>query len=139
MRVVLDTNILLVSISEHAKHHWVYSSLLNQKYELAVSNSILYEYEEKIGEHWNTEVALMVIRTLLELPNVVHALINFEFGLISKDPDDNKFVDCAVSSNAQYLVSNDNHFSILERVDFPKIRVIRMEEFKKVLSNDKMS
>lgn len=139
MRVVLDTNILLVSVSERAKHHWVYNSLLSQRYELAVSNSILNEYEEKIGEHWNAEVAVMVIRTLLELPNVIRTLINFEFGLISKDPDDNKFVDCAVASNARYLVSNDNHFSVLKRIDFPKVKVIKMEEFKEVLSNDKMS
>lgn len=139
MRVVLDTNILLVSVSERAKHHWVYNSLLSQRYELAVFNSIFNEYEEKIGEHWNAEVAVMVIRTLLELPNVIRTLINFEFGLISKDPDDNKFVDCAVASKARYLVSNDNHFSVLKRIDFPKVKVIKMEEFKEVLSNDKMS
>ncbi|GJM36525.1 MAG: hypothetical protein DHS20C18_55260 [Saprospiraceae bacterium] len=133
MRVVIDTNILLVSISDRSKHHWVYKSLLDQKYEMAISNSILNEYEEKIGQHWHPEVAQTVIRTLLELPNVIPTLINFEFGLIAKDPDDNKFVDCAVASNARYLVSNDNDFSILKRIDFPKIAVIKMEEFKEVV------
>jgi|SRR5680860_201673 len=120
MRVVLDTNILLVSISERAKHHWVYRSLLYQKYEMAISNSILHEYEEKIGEHWNAEVAQMVIKTLLELPNVIPTLINFEFGLIYNDPDDNKFVDCAVAGNAKYLVSNDNDFSVLKKNQIPQ-------------------
>lgn len=82
MRVVLDTNILLVSISDRSKHHWVFKSLLEQKYELAISNSILNEYEEKIGEHWHPEVAQSVVRTLLELPNVIPTLINFELNSI---------------------------------------------------------
>src|SRR5665811_898516 len=106
---------------------------------MAISNSILHEYEEKIGEHWNAEVAQMVIKTLLELPNVIPTLINFEFGLIYNDPDDNKFVDCAVAGNAKYLVSNDNDFSVLKKIKFPKIEVIKMEEFKEVLWNDKLS
>lgn len=135
MRIVLDTNILLVAISDRSKHHWVYKSLLEGKYELAVTTSILNEYEEKIGEHWHPDVAQAVIRTLLELPNVFPTIIHFEFALISKDPDDNKFVDCAVAGNARYLVSNDTDFSVLQQIDFPKVEVIRMDAFKAVLKN----
>lgn len=135
MKVVLDTNILLVSISDRSSHHWVYKSLLDQKYELAVSNSILNEYEEKIGEHWHPDVAEAVIRTLLELPNVVPTHINFALNLIDSDPGDNKFVDCAFASNSRYLVSTDKDFSILKRIGFPKIEVLKMDEFKEVLDN----
>jgi uncharacterized protein len=133
MRVVLDTNILLVSVSIRSKYHWVYRSLLDQKYEIAVSNSILNEYEEKIGEHWHPDVAKDVIRALLELPNVIPTLISFEFGLIVQDPDDNKFVDCVVASNADYLVSNDKDFSVLKSISFPQVRVLSISEFKEII------
>jgi predicted nucleic acid-binding protein len=41
-----------------------------------------------------------------------------------------KFVDCAISANADYIVSNDKHFNILKSVGFPKIEVVNIETFK---------
>ena len=43
--------------------------------------------------------------------------------LITADPDDNKFVDCAVTAGATNIVSNDRHFRELERYDFPRVDV----------------
>lgn len=116
MRVVLDTNVLLVAVSTRSKHHWVYQALLEERFELAVTDGILNEYEEKIGQHWHPEVASAVIRSLLELPNVVPVKVSFELRLITSDPDDNKFVDCAFEGNAHYLGSNDNDFTVLKEV-----------------------
>lgn len=47
-----------------------------------------------------------------------------------------KFADLAISTNAQYLVSNDKHFNIFERIDFPPLNVIKLQSFKKVLEID---
>jgi uncharacterized protein len=47
MLVVLDTNVLLVSISDRSKTHWIYEKLIEGEYELAITNSILNEYQEK--------------------------------------------------------------------------------------------
>lgn len=46
MRVVIDTNALLVSISSKSKYHPIYQAVLNGSIELCFSNSILEEYEE---------------------------------------------------------------------------------------------
>jgi uncharacterized protein len=51
MLVVLDTNVLLVSVSNRSKVHWIYEKLINGEYELAVTNSISNEYQEKIEQH----------------------------------------------------------------------------------------
>lgn len=32
------------------------------------------------------------------------------------DPDDNKFIDCYVAAYADYLVTNDNHFNVLQQI-----------------------
>ena len=134
LRVVIDTNVLLVAISSKSEYHWIFKNLLNGSYELYISNEILMEYEEIISSKFNSEVAQDVLRALLMLPNVLQTAIYFKWNLISEDPDDNKFVDCAVSANVDYLVSNDNHFSILESIDFPKISIIKAKEFKDVLN-----
>ena len=56
---------------------------------------------------------------------------HYRWNLISKDPDDNKFVDCAIFGNADFIVSDDKHFKELENVDFPKVLVVRLDEFAK--------
>ena len=43
--------------------------------------------------------------------------------LIQLDSDDNKFVDCCITANAQYIVSNDRHFDILKHIEFPHVNV----------------
>ncbi len=132
MKIVLDTNVLLVAISDRSKHHWLYRSLIDGKYEIFVTNEILNEYEEKISEHWKPEVAQAVIKTLLELPNVHLTNIYYNLRMIYKDPDDNKFVDFACAANCDYLVSNDKHFNILKEDKFLKIKVLKLEEFKEI-------
>lgn len=133
MLAVIDTNVLLVSVSDRSKYHWLYKSIVENKFSIAVTHDILTEYEEKIAEHWHPAVAANVIRVLLELPNVRLATSYFNLNIITADPDDNKFVDCAVASNADYIVTNDNDFNILKRINFPTIRVINMDAFKEVV------
>jgi len=70
LRIVLDTNILLVSISSRSLYHWIFQKLLNGEYELYVTTEILIEYEEMIASKYNETVAKEVLRALLKLPNV---------------------------------------------------------------------
>ena len=49
-----------------------------------------------------------------------------------KDEDDNKFVDCAIAANADYLITQDKDFNILKQIDFPKINIVRLDEFKEI-------
>jgi predicted nucleic acid-binding protein len=57
----------------------------------------------------------------------------FKWNLIVNDKDDNKFVDCYLISNGNVLVSNDKHFECLKEIDFPKVNVIRIDDFRDIL------
>jgi putative PIN family toxin of toxin-antitoxin system len=129
-RFVLDTNILLVSISSKSKYHWIYQSLLQQKYEIAITNDILMEYEEIISNKYSKSVAKNVIRNLLLSNNVKQTEIFYNWDLIQQDKDDNKFVDCAIASNADYIVTNDKHFNCLDEVEFPIVKCLNIDQFK---------
>jgi putative PIN family toxin of toxin-antitoxin system len=135
LRIVLDTNILLVSVSSRSKYHWIFQKILNGVFDLYVTTEILAEYEEIIASKYNEVVAENVLRALLKLPNVHRQTIYYHWNLISTDPDDNKFADCAVSANAHYLVSNDKHFRVLAKVGFPKIEVLTMEAFEAIFNS----
>jgi len=82
----------------------------------------------------NEAIAKNVIRTLLLLPNVKYVNVFFHWNLIEADPDDNKFVDCAMFANANYIVTEDKHFNVVKSIDFPKVNVINIEYFRKLIS-----
>jgi len=128
--IVLDTNILLVSISSKSPYHCIFEQLVKGAYELSVTTEILMEYEEIIARKFNKEVAKDVIRTLLTLPNVKRIIVYYQWNLIKSDSDDNKFVDCAVSANADMIVTQDKHFNVLKKVDFPSVNISSIADFK---------
>lgn len=133
MRIVLDTNILLVSVSDKSATHWLFDAFKKKKFELAYTTEILAEYEEQFSNHWNTKIAEVVVASSLELPNGIATTVHYQLNLITYDPDDNKFVDCAFASNADYLVTEDNDFDVLKKIDFPLIRVLTLKDFKQIL------
>jgi len=139
MRVVLDTNVLLVSIPKRSPYRLIFDSLLNKQFHLIISNDILSEYMEIIGKKSNETVATNIIEMLLTLQNVQKQEIFFKWNLIDADKDDNKFVDCAISGGADYLVSNDKHFNCLKIVAFPKLSVLSVDEFMGLLARLKDS
>lgn len=133
MKIVLDTNILLVSISKRSKYYWVFEAFLSQQYQLIVTTDILHEYEEIIGQHMGKEVANTVLQIIENAPNVQIITRYYKWRLIEQDPDDNKFVDCAIAGNAHYLVSHYRHFKVLETIDFPKVKVVDIISFENLL------
>ncbi len=136
MLVVIDTNVLLVSISSKSKFHWLYRLILDKKINIAITTDILAEYEEQLAFHWNPLVSVSVIRSLTELSTVLFTTVYYNLNLISIDEDDNKFVDCAFASNADYIITNDSHFNILKKIDFPSIPILRLDEFEKLLEGN---
>ncbi len=138
MVAVIDTNVLLVSISERSRFHWLYKVILEKKIIIAFTNDILIEYEEQISSHWNLNVATNVIRSIIELSTGKLTVAYFSLNLIKNDADDNKFVDCAFAANADYIVTNDRDFDILKTISFPSIKVVSMQQFKEILISEKI-
>lgn len=129
MRIVLDTNILLVSIPKKSKYRVIFDALLQKKFTLVVSNEILNEYEEIISKKINHIVARNITNMLVSLSSVEKTEIYYNWNLIESDKDDNKFTDCAIAGNAHYLVSNDSHFNVLKDFEFPEVPLLKIEEF----------
>ena len=118
-KFVLDTNCLLITLPSKSPYHLVWQSFIDEQLTLCVSNEILLEYEEIISQKTSSYFADSVINTILNKPNVIKVSPTWRFDIIKTDPDDNKFVDCAVCSGAEYIVSNDSHFNILKETYFP--------------------
>ena len=133
--IVLDTNCLLQIIARKSKTHFLWKGFLDGNYCLCYTTEILEEYEEIITQKANHLIAKMILEIITQAPNTKKINAHYRWGLITQDPDDNKFVDCAVVANADFIVSDDKHFKELESIDFPKVVVVRLEEFAKLYLN----
>jgi putative PIN family toxin of toxin-antitoxin system len=132
--VVLDTNCLVQMISVHSPYRIGWQAFRDGLYILCVSNEILCEYEEILERLANSIVAHNIVNAIMRSPYTRLFDPNYRFGLIEQDYDDNKFVDCAVIAGADYIVSEDSHFSVLADIPFPKVNVVRLKEFIEDLS-----
>jgi uncharacterized protein len=129
-RVVLDTNAIINALPIRSEFKIVMDSIFDESYDLCVSTEILLEYEEKLRQFFGDQLAQNFLNALDFLPNIQRTDVYFRMGMISKDLDDNKFVDCAFSANAHVLVSDDRHFKVLKKAIFPKINLLKLAEFK---------
>ena len=128
-RIVLDTNCLLMAISARNRYHQIWQSFLEGRYILCFSTEMLEEYEGVLARNINSRIAQYVLSALLNRRNVRLINVYFKFGLIAADPDDNKFVDCAIAANARFIVTEDKHFEALKEVDFPRVDIIGIDAF----------
>ena len=136
MKVVLDTNVLLASFSRNSPHRLVMDEFRNHTYSLCLTTEILLEYEEKLLEKFSFEAASLFMEALPDRSNVEWVNIYYKWNLVYPDLDDNKFVDCAVASNADYLVTNDRDYRPLKKLAFPKLTILKIEEFIEILRNN---
>jgi putative PIN family toxin of toxin-antitoxin system len=117
MRVCIDTNSLLPLFGSRSTFADIKNALLTGSLELAVSTAILLEYEEVVArlsgrERWNQIAALFEVMDGLH-GNIHRVDSTFQFHVITADPDDNKFSDCAIAGRAEFVVTDDQHFAPL--------------------------
>ncbi len=133
MKIVLDTNCLVNVIMPGSFNNEVWQAFRAGRYVLCVTNEILFEYHEILSRRFNLLIANSLLKEIIETPNMERVNPSFRFNLITADPDDNKFVDCAITAGATFIVSNDRHFAELESYDFPKVDVRSLSEFLEIV------
>jgi putative PIN family toxin of toxin-antitoxin system len=135
MKIVLDSNILLVAIGKKSRYRPIWNAFIEAKINLIVSDDVLYEYEEIMQQRSAPGVAEIMMDIFIESPQVIYQQIYYSWNLIKQDPDDNKFFDIAVAANADYLVTNDAHFNAVKQIAFPSVKIISADEFLNIVQN----
>ena len=131
--IVLDTNCLLQALPSKSSYHKIWTDVLDGKISLCVNTDILEEYEEVISRKSTSEIARNIVEAIANLSTTTFQNTYVHFELLPADSDDNKFVDCAVASDAEYIVTNDKHFNPLKEIPWPKVEIIKITEFIKQL------
>lgn len=132
MRVCIDTNALVQLFGRNEVGRPIRDALLAGRIDLAVSNEILFEYEEAITllsgrARWQQVERFLTVLYYLH-GNVLFIEPHFRFAVVTADPDDNKFSDCAIAAEANYIITSDRHFDALIGAGY-KPRPITPEAF----------
>ncbi len=132
MRVCLDTNVLLQLFGTRRKYAPIIDALVDGRVELALSNEILLEYEEILTELSGSARWQQVDQFLHQLSalrgNVLFVEPHYRFAVVTGDPDDDKFVDCAIAAEADHVITWDRHFDALACAGY-KPRPITPDQF----------
>ena len=117
MTVCIDTNVVLGMFGRAGPWLALRKALISGQLVWAVTTDILLEYEEVAAREIGGTAALQLIRFIDLLDqtrgNVRRVSPTFRFLLITEDPDDNKFSDCAIVAEADHIITSDRHFAVL--------------------------
>jgi predicted nucleic acid-binding protein len=134
MKIVLDTNCLLLIVSQRGKYFSVFEKIHLGEIQLIITTEIINEYEEILENFFSHEAAYLVLKSILNLPKtVIVEKVYYKWNLISVDEDDNKFVDAYIVGGGEYLVTNDNHFNVLKHINFPIVNIIKLIDFHHII------
>jgi len=132
MLVVVDTNVMLSAFARQSSIARLFRALANGEVRMAVTSAIILEYEEIAGERGGPAFAAKMMHWLSLVSDAWNSVdvVNpsFQFRVVSSDPDDNKFVDCAITAEADFVITNDSDFAPLANAGY-KPQPIKPEDF----------
>ena len=113
-KVVLDTNCLVSAIGWAGPPHRILLACLSGTLELCISPAILEELTEVLSR---PRLALIagnpylpaVLSWLHTSAHLVFPSITLD--VVAEDPDDNRFIECAVESGAGVVITGDEHLA----------------------------
>lgn len=128
MRIILDTNVFVSGVFFAGPPYRILEAWRDGKVQLVASRKILEEYQ-RVGDALAKQFPGTSLQPILELV-AMNAEVFLDQDLpqpVCADPDDDKFLACAVASGCKVIVSGDRH--LLKVSGFGGIRVIRPRQF----------
>lgn len=132
MLVVVDTNVMISALARHSPIAPLFRTIARGELGLAITSAIVLEYEEIAAERGGAAFAAKVMHWLSLVSaswgTVEQVHPSYQFRVISADPDDNKFVDCAITADADFIITRDTDYAPLAGSGY-KPQPITPEEF----------
>ena len=133
MKIVLDANIFVSSLFWGGKPRMVLERAIGKKDELFITNEILNEIEDVIGRpkfQASRNETEYYIKSIEEISNKVKIKNRIRKG--SRDKEDNKYIECGIAANADYIISGDIH--LLEIKKYDKIKIVTAREYLEIIT-----
>ena len=127
MKIVIDTNVLVSGVFFGGFPRKILSSVVSQKITACATAEIINEYEEIVQEMIDRKqghIDRLILSPLIKAIEIIEPITHIE---ICRDPDDDKFLECAKDSHALYIVSGDKDLLVLK--EYENIQIITAKDF----------
>ncbi|MCI8931534.1 MAG: putative toxin-antitoxin system toxin component, PIN family [Lachnospiraceae bacterium] len=127
MKIVIDTNVLISGVFFGGFPRKILSAVVSQKITACATAEIINESEEIVQEMINRKqghINRAILSPLIQAMEIIEPVTHIG---ICRDPDDNKFLECAKDSHALYIVSGDKDLLVIEQ--FGNIQIVNAKDF----------
>ena len=116
MRAVIDTNVFISGIFFSGPPARILNAWQNKKLQIVLSQEVLVEYQ-KVAHELSSQYPAIDILPIIEMVTIHGEFVDTKGTEITicEDPDDNKFIECAIAGNCTAIVSGDKHLLKLEK------------------------
>lgn len=127
MRIVIDTNVVASAVFFGGKPYELLHYIMEGRVDVVASKEIVDEYEDivhRLQQKYpaiSTKIPLQEFIARFEIIRVSSDIH------ISRDPDDDKFISCAVDGKCIYIVSGDN--DLLSIGNYRDIEILTVVDF----------
>lgn len=129
--VVVDTNVVISSIFWSGNSHKILKNVSAGKIQAFTSEEIVEElvkilsrFRYKLPKAKIAETVNFYLKTFQLISNIK------SINAVSEDPDDNKFIECAVKAKVDYLITGDKH--LLKLDSYREVKILTPSDFLKL-------
>lgn len=127
MRIVIDTNVLASAVYFGGKPYQLLQYIMESRVNVVASKDIVDEYEEivlRLKQKYPAFKTKIPLQDLLARFEIIRVSSEVH---VSRDPDDDKFLSCAVDGKCLYIVSGDN--DLLSIGSYEGIEILTVADF----------
>ena len=132
MRIVFDTNVLISStLWDESIAQKLLFKLIVLDAKIFTSIPIISEYKNVLKRDFDyiEEEIESILEKIISFLTVIQ--VAEEVDIVKKDPDDNKIMECALSSSSEYIVTYDKH--LLDIETFKGIKIVKPQGLLRIL------
>jgi putative PIN family toxin of toxin-antitoxin system len=128
VKIVLDTNVFISGVFFSGPPSIILQAWRDSKIQIILSEEILEEYQ-RVAEELSSKFPAVDIDRIIELLTIYGEVFETKGISVSvcEDPNDNKFIECAIASNSKLIVSGDRH--LLNITGYQDISVLKPRDF----------
>ena len=127
MRIIIDTNIVISGAFFNGLPKTILKSVADEKFDVFISDEILKEYHKSVNEMLEKDkyhLNFALFEAFMKSIKMIESKSNVK---ICRDPDDDKFINCAIDAKAIYIVSGDK--DLLTIGQYEDMEIVTAKEF----------
>ncbi len=127
MKIVIDTNVVASAIFFGGRPRELVERLVKREFSAFASPEIITEYQETLDvlrSKYPKKAPALPLTNIISAMQLIEPVTEVH---VCRDPDDDKFISCAIDAKCIYIVSGDKDLLSLKK--YKNIRILTVAEF----------